>query len=66
MIRFVSHFWSKIIKLRGCNKNVLVFCVYFPERFSCGGRKGREDVYSGLEGSTSTVLENYPDMNSNK
>ena len=63
MIRFVSHFWSKIIKLRGCNKNVLVFFVYFPERFSCGGRKGRGDVYSGLEGSASAVLENYPHMN---
>ena len=38
------------------------FVFIFPKGLVAGGEE-RGDVYSGLEGSTSTVLENYPHMN---
>ena len=44
------------------------FVFVFPKGLVAGGRGGEGggeggDVYSGFEGSTSTVLENYPHMN---
>ena len=39
------------------------FVFIFPKGLVAEGRKGRGDVYSGLEGSASAVLENYPHMN---
>ena len=40
------------------------FVFIFPKGLVAGEGGGEgEDVYSGFEGSTSTVLENYPHMN---
>ena len=37
LIRFISHFWSKINRQRGSSMNVLVFGVHFPKKFTCKG-----------------------------